>query len=472
MKILFHCDLSRVKTIEECVSILSKYRKKIQEYQIDLKHVRTVATSAVREADNRLLFIDRVFVSTGFEVHILDDAEIHRLMYMGILPSLSAQMTNVSHQTLLFEIGGGNTEVILLNGRDVAYSHAFRLGSLRLVETLENINAPDTKHYELMESQIRNAFYVLPENINKNQPLEMIAMGGEIRLAASKLQPDAYPQELSKIPIVSLENFARRLSLLSVEEIARSYHLSYLDAETFAPAIMTYCMVANLLEIKHLRVSHMTLRDGILTDMATHDTWSAELEQQVTESAMSVARRYDVDEKHAVHVADTSHQLFNQLAELHKLETRHARLLYISSLLHECGLYVSNFAYHKHSYYLISHSEIFGLSNQDLHIISLVVRYHRRSPPKSTHTTFMALPRDLRIIVVKLASILRISIALDASRNQSIDEFSCRVEGHRMIIDVQHTEDLTNEKLALRQSSTMFEDIYGLKLHLRPHLQM
>jgi exopolyphosphatase/guanosine-5'-triphosphate,3'-diphosphate pyrophosphatase len=454
-------------TIEECVVILTKYRKRLQEYQIKPANIRIVATSAVREAENRLLFLDRVFVATGLEIAVLDDSEVHRIMYMGLMPILRDHPMLAKQQTIVMEMGGGNTEILILHGHNIVYSHAFRLGSQRLRETLEVFRAPDNKFLQLLENQIVHTFEILPEILDMNRPIELIALGGDIRFASARLQPDATNDTLVRLPLVSLENFSRRLATHSVEELTRVYPLAFQDAETVVPALMAYSIVARLIKLNDLKVCSVNLRDGLLQDLATREKWSSELEDQIIRSAIQVARKYHVDEEHAMHVAELARKLFEQLTEYHRLEARYLRILYVSALLHEIGLFISNFAYHKHSQYLITNCELFGMSQQDLVLVSLITRYHRRSPPKSTHTPFMILTRDQRITVLKLAALLRVSIALNASRNQRIQQFQCHQERNRLVINIDQTEDVTNEQIALRQSGSMFEDVFGLIPQIR-----
>src|SRR5437868_12428898 len=76
-------------TIEECVRVLKSYRRILQEYQIEnAAHIRVIATSAVREATNRLAFLDRVYIATAFAVEPLDEAEVIRVTYLGVQPFL------------------------------------------------------------------------------------------------------------------------------------------------------------------------------------------------------------------------------------------------------------------------------------------------------------------------------------------------------------------------------------------------
>jgi exopolyphosphatase/guanosine-5'-triphosphate,3'-diphosphate pyrophosphatase len=95
-------------TIEECVRVLKSYRKVLDEYQSSKSdQIRVVATSAVREATNRLAFIDRIYIATGMHVEPLDEAEVNRLTYLGIQPYLQSEPSLSAARTIVVEIGGG-----------------------------------------------------------------------------------------------------------------------------------------------------------------------------------------------------------------------------------------------------------------------------------------------------------------------------------------------------------------------------
>ena len=84
----------------------------------------------------------------------------------------------------------------------------------------------------------------------------------------------------------------------------------------------------------------------------------------------------------------------------------------ISARLHKCGLFINNQAYHKHSAYIIANTEIPGISVRERSIASLVVRYHRKGPPKNLHQEYITLPVQDREVVHKLSALLRIACAL------------------------------------------------------------
>ncbi len=124
-------------TIEECVRVLRSYRRVLREYSITQpEQIRVVATSAVREASNRLAFIDRVYIATGLEVEPIDEVEVNRVTYLGLLPYIKEEPQLYAAQTAILEVGGGSTEMLVLREGNVVYSHTYRLGSLRLRKTL------------------------------------------------------------------------------------------------------------------------------------------------------------------------------------------------------------------------------------------------------------------------------------------------------------------------------------------------
>ena len=139
----------------------------------------------------------------------------------------------------------------------------------------------------------------------------------------------------------------------------------------------------------------------------------------------------------------------------------------MAALLHEVGLYINTGSYHKHSMYLIQHSELFGLSRSDVQLVALTARYHRRASPKPTHTVFTSLNRDQRIAVVKMAAMLRVADALEASHGQRLHELKFSREGGRLVIAIPQIEDLSLEQLALKQSGTLFESTFGMPVLLR-----
>nr|MCU0716549.1 exopolyphosphatase [Pirellula sp.] len=134
------------KSIEECAVVLRSCRRLMREYGITRPdQMRVVATSAVREATNRLAFIDRMYIATGFEVESLDEAEVNRITYMGVQPLLQSTAQLASVKTVVVEVGSGSTEILVVRGGNVLFSNTYRLGSLRLLEQVDRLNTSIAK---------------------------------------------------------------------------------------------------------------------------------------------------------------------------------------------------------------------------------------------------------------------------------------------------------------------------------------
>lgn len=458
----------RKKSIEECVGVLRSYKRLLNEYGIDSSdQIRVVATSAVREAINRLAFIDRVFIATGLEVEPLDEAEVNRITYMGIQPQLQADPRLASSRSVVIEVGGGSTEVLVVQSGNVLFSHTYRLGSLRLLETLDSFSASESKQRVILESQILRIVAQIREHISTENPLEMIAIGGDVRFAANRLIKDWNSDQLGYLYTEDLNHFTREMLSLSDDEIVRNYGISFQDAETIGPALLSYVLLARGFDQDEIAISGTNLRDGLLQDMAIRDVWTANFRSQIIRSAVSLGRRFDFDEKHARHVATLSRKLFSDLLGEHGLEPRMELILYIAALLHEIGLYINTRSNHKHTMYLIRNSEFFGLSRKDVLLVALVARYHRRSSPQPQHDGYSNLDRADRVAVSKLAAILRIAIALDDSRSQRITDIACRVNRKRLIIQARNVDDVSLEQLALRQNGNLFEETFGIPVQIR-----
>lgn len=460
-------------TIEECVATLKAYRRKLNEYDITRpEDIRVVATSAVREAINRITFADRIFVATGLSVETLDAAEIHRVTYRGVQPMLTDQADLFQSLSFVTEVGGGNTELLLLKAGDVTYSRAFRLGSLRLLESLSRYHFPLAKRQKIMTTEIRSQLEPLTELINPGETVNMVAMGGDIRFAIDIiLKKPVGNDELVELTVDQLADFTNRILAMKEETLVSKYHLSFPEAETVGPALLINLIMAQLLGVPRILVSDVNLRDGLLHEMAEGKDWSQEFTAQIIRSAWELARKYAVDEDHALSVAQLSRQLFHQLKSEHELNARYETLLYVSALLHETGAFINTSSVHKHSMYLIQHANLFGLTTEDSLLVALVARYHRRALPKPSHQPYASMDRYSRVAVSKLAAILRVAIALDASRTQRIQSIECTRSRDRIVITVPNVDDLSVEQITMRRNRQFFESIFGLDVLLRTQVQ-
>ncbi|MCA9105559.1 MAG: HD domain-containing protein [Planctomycetales bacterium] len=454
-------------TIEDCVRVMQIYAKKLTEYQIGRDEVRIVGTSAVREAANRLAFLDRLYIATGFDIEPFDEAELHRVTYLAVKPALERQPELSQKPVVVCEIGGGSTEVLGLVNDSIEFSQTYRLGSLRLRRTLEAYHAPTQRIRDIMEREIEKTANQIREHFATFDNREFVTMGSDMRFLGSLLRPGENFRVPVRLEMDEVDEVIDQLVGLSVDALVHRHHLSLPDAESLAPALLAYQHIAQALGVTHLWVASANIRDGLLRDMWMRKTRSAEFTQQVTQSALDLAERFHVDLDHAKHVAHLCRSLFAELKAVHQLESQFELLLVVAALLHEVGLAIGHRSFHKHSMYIIANSEVFGVGKHELRVISLVARYHRRASPQPVHAGYAELDREQRVVVSKMAALLRIAKALDDSRNQRIHEIDVEVRPDNVVIQIPGVEDLALEKIALQQQGTLFEEVFGKRVVLR-----
>nr|WP_236649893.1 Ppx/GppA phosphatase family protein [Rhodopirellula sp. SM50] len=459
--------LSR-KSTERVVSVLAQYQRVLREYGIEgTSDIRVVGTSAVREASNRLAFADRVYTATGLHVEPIDEAEVNRITYMGITPQLLANAELSNGKAMVLEVGGGSTEVLIVRSGNVLASNSFRLGSLRMLQAIDLARAGADRRRALLENHINRTLNQLNEFVRGDSQLNLVAVGGDIRLATRLIVDDWQPGELAVMPTKSLTELTDTVLKMGDDEIVKRFDASFIEAETLGPALLAYAMLAKQFRLEHVYVSDTNLREGLLKDIAVGGSWTAEFRNQIVRSALSLGRRFHFDEMHARSVAELARKLFDQLRSEHLLDNRHEVILHVAALLHEIGMQINVRSHHKHSLYIIKYSELFGLSRSELLQVGLIARYYRRAPPQPSHTDYMSLDRETRVIVNKLASILRLATALDDTRTSRIREIECQTDGKRLMIHVPGVRDVSLEQIAMKQQAGLFRDVFGLSVVLR-----
>lgn len=453
-------------SMEQGIAAIRAFLDVLRPYRLPTERIRIVATSAVREARNGIDFADRVRIATGARMEVLDEADISRLTYLAVRQQLAAQRFFRQADTLVIEVGGGNTQTILFRKGRVSASHEYRLGSLRIERDLQGYQL-SAHTEEILREYLQQSVDLIAGAVTPVSRLAIVALGSELRFACQQLGSVREAALLGKLSVDALEAFTRRILVMTPEETARTCAMTVTAAENLGPALYIQLSVARALRQKLLYVAEGSLRHGVLADLLGDPDWTEEFRRQVISSTVAVARRYRADLKHARHVAGYANALFSFLRERFAFDDRDGIILTVAALLHEIGMFVNDRSYHKHSLYLIENSEIFGIGSHDLQLAARVARYHRRATPKTTHEEYTAMSTEDRICVTKLAAILRVANALDNVRPHRAFDLDFAETGGRLRITVHSPLDLTLTRHHLAERAEMFRDVFGMRVVLR-----
>ncbi len=463
----FSSGAIRSRTIDAALAALENFREIIDGYGVT--EIRAVATSAVREARNVDLFLDRIQRRTGISFEILDEAEESRMVFLAVKQELRRRAALRGAWTLLTEVGGGSTSLTLLRQGQPNRSAVYALGAVRLRQQLDLRQLTHDVQLALLKRSIANVI----EEIRLDNPLRrishMVAIGGDVRFAASQILDGAGENGVREIPRDAFLAFCDEIERLDEEQLVDRFRLPAVEAETLVPSLLVYRTLLSETAARKLLVSDASLRTGLLLTVADPGgrLSAEEFAQQVLASAEAVGHKHRYDRDHGRHVMKLATQMFDAFRDDHGLGERERLYLLVAALLHDIGIYVSPRGHHKHSQYLLAASQIFGLSNDETAIVSNIARYHRRATPQKSHLPYVALDRQDRVVVDKLAAMLRVANALDAEHLQKVTELNL-VRGERSwILEIDGTGDLTMEQLAAAARADMFPNTFGQQLVIR-----
>jgi exopolyphosphatase/guanosine-5'-triphosphate,3'-diphosphate pyrophosphatase len=217
------------------------------------------------------------------------------------------------------------------------------------------------------------------------------------------------------------------------------------------------------LRVEEVEVTSRGLRDGLMADLVRRQLRppAAGLHQEnaVLQGLRAFGRRCGYREDHAEQVARLSLSLFDQLQEIHRLGAEERALLHAAALLHDVGTFVSYNRHHKHSYYLLYHADLPGFTDRERELIATVARYHRRSPPKERHEAFALLTPEERIVVRRLAALLRVADGLDRGHRRPVRHVVVARRRGGLALEVEADEGAELEVWSARQKADLLEEV-------------
>jgi exopolyphosphatase/guanosine-5'-triphosphate,3'-diphosphate pyrophosphatase len=454
-------------TIEATLKALEGFRRIMDTYGV--VRYRAVATSAVREAANRDTFLDRVRMRTGIDVEIIDGSEENRLTYMAVRHALEGDRTLAAADSLLVEVGGGSADLSFLRRGEPIYSGTYALGAIRMRQNLASWHGSHEQRVRLFRRHVQN----IVEDIRREMPLrearQFVALGGDARFAADETVGEAAGRRVRSVDRQTFLEFCAATAALDDDQLQDRYRLPRARVESLAPALLVYRELLHETQANQVLVPEATLRAGLLLDMVRTEEGHGieDFSRQVLASAAALGEKYRYDESHGRHVALLATRLFDELRSEHGLGQRDRLLLEVAALLHDIGAFVSLRGHHKHGQYVLSAAEIFGLSSDDMAVISNVTRYHRRATPNKAHLPYMALDSGARVVVNKLAAILRVANALDADHLQKVRDLRVLREDDQWVLEVDGAGDLTIERLAALARADLLAEVFGHRIAFR-----
>ena len=348
-------------------------------------------------------------------------------------------------------------------------SGVYALGAVRLRQQLELRRYAHDLQVALLKRVIANVIEEIRIEIPLHKVTQIIGIGGDLRLAATHIHAQEGAENAREIPRDGVLAFTADIERLDEEGLVSRFRLPAVEADTLMPSMLVYSALMAETSARRIVVSGASLRSGLLIDLAQPEAQVAaeDFQHQVLASAEALGHRFRFDKPHGRHVQNLATQLFDQLRDEHRLSNRERLLLQTAAMLHDVGVHVSLRAHHKHSQYILSASQIFGLSGRETAVVANVARYHRGSLPQRSHLAYIELDQQERMLASKLAALLRIANALDAEHLQKVRHARLVRDGGTWVLELTGTGDITMEQIAATARTDMFVEVFGRELLIR-----
>jgi len=375
------------------------------------RHV-AVATSAVRDARNGADFLALVKAETGIDVRLVDGEEEARLSFRSAL----AHFELGAGRTAVMDIGGGSLELALSADGLVEHLISLPFGAVRLTERCLVGEQPQRGVRRLRKMVRERLKDVVPGRDWRGA--QVIGSGGTFtNLAGIHLakQGVATAQAVhgTCVTRVELERVLDALVAMTPDERRAVQGLTPARADIIVAGLAVAAEVLKRLDASELRVSGYGIREGLLLESARVAPTVADPGEARERSVRAFAERCHYERPHAERVRKIALQIFDAIGRRLGCVASDRAVLADAALLHDVGYHINYNKHHKHSYHLILHAELLGMSPAEQVAVANVARYHRGARPKKSHESFGVLDRALRRRIERLSAILRVADGFD-----------------------------------------------------------
>ncbi len=379
--------------------------------QLGAARIEIVATSAVRDAANAAEFTGRVHEATGIEPRVLSGEQEALLCFRSAL----AHFELGNGRSLVMDIGGGSLELVLAKDGLIERVASLPFGAVRLTE---RFLAPVVRGrgVRLLREHVRDGLRrAVP--VKDWRGTRVIGSGGTFTnlagIVLSRQGVTARSPHGTRVTRVEVEHILEWLQRLDPEERTQVSGLNPARADIIVAGLATAAEVLARFDARDVLSSAYGIREGLLLETARVTPVVADPGAARERSIREFAERCHYEEPHSRQVQTLALQLFDALAPRMGLGVADRRILADAALLHDVGYHINYENHHKHSFHLISHADLLGLTPSEQIAIAHIARYHRGPSPKRKHRGFGQLDRVLRTRIVKLSALLRFADGFD-----------------------------------------------------------
>jgi exopolyphosphatase/guanosine-5'-triphosphate,3'-diphosphate pyrophosphatase len=453
------------EAMEDTVKVLRRFYRDTQKFSA--VQVRVVATSALRNARNSAAFSAWVHSATGWKVETVSGLEEGRLIHLGFLANTSVGAASA----LLIDLGGGSCELTLSEEGHIREMVSLPLGAVRLTEEFLPHDPPRPVEIQRLRRNIAEEIDRVRRRITAARVRNILATSGTAAAlvdAASVIGPAGHRPRGRYVSRAAVARLAEHLSKLDTKGRNSLPGIGPRRAEIIVAGAYVFTELMERCNLPGLRYSPLGLRDGLLAQMlADHDRATVprkQIDAERGDAILALCKQYRVNLKMAENVRRLAGQLFTELRRMHSLPPEYEGWLSAAAMLHEVGTYINRGGRHRHAYYLIANSEIFGFTPEQRLIIATIARYLGKTRPDPTDSLMKALTSADQEFIPKAVALLRLAKAMSHGPDGSVANVAAEVCRERVKLQLTAKDGVDLEVWMLSKEKPYFREVFGREL--------
>ncbi|MDD5745858.1 MAG: hypothetical protein PHO30_01205, partial [Candidatus Omnitrophica bacterium] len=262
----FYRGAIRQETTKQVLTILEKYTSVLKEYEVS--NVKLIATTAVREARNKDIFVDTIARKTGYSVEVLTVGDV--VYYIDAFLSYKLQDTYPLHgkNVLIAELGAGSLDISIMEKGFTLLNMGLPIGTLRIGRLMSKLEGSREESLQAVREYIENEFSYLKSSFPTDHIDDIILLDESYSMYLALLLPQLQGQgNFFKLSRDDIQKIAAELSDKSSEEIMRGYKIPLEIADTFNAFAAVVDNFAALTKDKSLHILETSLAEAILANV-------------------------------------------------------------------------------------------------------------------------------------------------------------------------------------------------------------
>jgi len=399
------------------------------------RKILTVATSALRDAPNKDIFLKRVKDGLKLSLKVIDGK---KEAYFGGVAAANL-LFSIDEFTMV-DIGGGSTELARVVDGKVIDTHSLNIGTVRLKELMSDKKADEKEIKKYITSIIKT----IPEEFITDQ---IVGIGGTLRsLSSVIMDKERYPIDLLhgfEYRVKDYKNFIKEIPSMSEKDIKKlDFPVNRLD--TIREGISIFYRVLNELDAKYVIASKAGVREGVyLSDLLRNS--NHKFASNFNISIKSLMDRYALNEKNCSYVQKISKELFDVLKPLHDIDEVYKEYLGYSAKLSPLSSRFNIYSNNENSFYFLLENLNFAFSHEEKLLIALLLKLS--SKEKKRHKDYKKYEILLPEIEVMEWLYFMLSLSRSINANRKIQKIDFSLKKRVLTIKMQSKSYLTMEAI-------------------------